>query len=528
MGHKVDLSEVIDFSDEFKSTSEDITVSLLKVAQNIEDICNMSSFSGKTADQAKLYFSDFHLTMLTTFNGLLNDLYQNLNQHIEDFQSKVDESSKTIINSDYVRDTMEDLHEQNEALEVLHNEVSNIIRSVSDISSVTTPSFRFVKDDHDTAINVAENVLEDVQSFRSVGRRSSAEIESLLQEIKTTLNHADAVSGSARFTDYKGGTVSAGLATLREYNKTLVTSVEVNQDSIKYMSLLQIKQLNDAAVKGMDETTQKILNRAFTDLISGKITRATYYDIFTTMKKSTKDLSEGELNEEVPETVMEYIFNNKGKIGIDLAVNTTVGAVKFIGNTTREIGSAVGGIGTSIKSIGDLFSRISSNAANAVTGVGDFATKTSNVITKTGQFVQGAGRSLGGVFIVASAGVGFYEDLNEKGKTVGEAIAHNGASVVAGLAGGAAGTGLVTGLATVFAVSNPVGWAIVGGVAVGSVAAWGFNYMYDNNVAGIQNGLDAVGRKLDDVGESIGALTKDAGEAVSNGLNAINPMNWGW
>ncbi|WP_416150202.1 T7SS effector LXG polymorphic toxin [Salipaludibacillus sp. HK11] len=162
MGHKVDLSEVIAFSDEFKSTSEDITVSLLKVAQSIEDICNMSSFSGETADQAKYYFSDFHLTMLTTFNGVLHDIHQNLNQHIEDFQSKVDESSKTIINSDYVRDTMEDLHEQNEALEVLHHEVSNIIRSVSDISSATTPSVRNVKDDHDTAINVAENVLEDV------------------------------------------------------------------------------------------------------------------------------------------------------------------------------------------------------------------------------------------------------------------------------------------------------------------------------------------------------------------------------
>jgi len=40
--------------------------------------------------------------------------------------------------------------------------------------------------------------------------------------------------------------------------------------------------------------------------------------------------------------------------------------------------------------------------------------------------------------------------------------------------------------------------------------------------------LDAVGRKLDDVGESIGALAKGAGEAISNGLNAINPMSWGW
>ncbi|WP_416150203.1 pre-toxin TG domain-containing protein [Salipaludibacillus sp. HK11] len=89
------------------------------------------------------------------------------------------------------------------------------------------------------------------------------------------------------------------MATLREYNKTLVTSVEVNQDSIKKMSLLQIKQLNDAAAKGMDERNQKILNRAFTDLINGKIDRETYYNIFVTRKK----WSEGELKEDIPDIV---------------------------------------------------------------------------------------------------------------------------------------------------------------------------------------------------------------------------------
>ncbi|WP_416150199.1 hypothetical protein ACM26V_04200 [Salipaludibacillus sp. HK11] len=29
-------------------------------------------------------------------------------------------------------------------------------------------------------------------------------------------------------------------------------------------------------------------------------------------------------------------------------------------------------------------------------------------------------------------------------------------------------------------------------------------------------------------GSSIADLAKDAGEAVNKGLNAINPMNWGW
>ncbi|MDE5415227.1 hypothetical protein N7Z68_17850, partial [Alkalihalobacillus sp. MEB203] len=405
-----------------------------------------------------------------------------------------------------------------EALEVQHETVNNTIRSVSDISSATTPSFGFVRNDNDTGVNVGENLLDDLNSFTSIGRSSTSQIESLLQEIKTTLNHAGAVSGSARFTDYKGTSATSGLAMLKEYNK------KIEQYSIKNMSISEIEQLKDAALKDMDETTQKILNSAFTDLKNGEIDRETYYSIFTTMKKSTKNLSEGELKEEVPEAVIQYIFNNSGKIGIDLAVNTTAGAVKYIGYQTKEIGKSVGGIATQIKSIGDLFSKLSSNVGNAVTTVGNFTTKTSNVITETGKFVKNAGRSLGGGFIAVSAGFGFYEDVTEKGKTVGEAIAHNGASVAFGIGGSALGS-----VAVVLVLgSNPVGWATVAGVAAGAVATWGFNYVYDNNILGLQGGLDAVGRKLDDIGESIGTFTKGAGEAISSGLNAINPMNWGW
>ncbi|MRX72693.1 hypothetical protein GJU40_11090 [Bacillus lacus] len=528
MGHKVDLAEVIDFSDEVKAKSEDIKVSLLKVEQHIQEICNMSSFSGQTADQAKLYFSDLHLTVLTTFNGLLTDLYHNLNQHIEKFRSSVDESSQTMILSTYISDTMEDVSERYEALEAQHDTVSSTISGVSDISSASTPSFGNVMNDHHTAINAAEKLLENLHSFTSTGQNSAAQIEGLLQEIKTTLNSAAAVSGSARFTNYTDAAATSGLAALKKFNLTNITSAVLDSNSIHLMTLSEIEQLKDAAVKNMDGTAQKILDHALTDLINGVIDRETYYDIFNTMNKSTQSLSEDELNEEVPVSVIDYIIDNKVKIGIDVAVNSFAGAIKYLGHETMELGKAVGGLGTQIKSLGDLFGRLSSKVGNAVTGVGNFTSKTSNFITKTGQYVQGAGKALGRTFIAASAAIGFYEDVTEKGKTVGEAVVHNGASVTAGLVGGALGTGLVTVAATVFTISNPVGWAVVGSVAVGTLATWGFNYLYDNNVGGLQDGLDAVGRKLDDAGKAVGSFVKDAGEAISSGLDAINPMNWGW
>ncbi|MGP4040979.1 T7SS effector LXG polymorphic toxin [Gracilibacillus sp. D59] len=519
MGHKVDLSEVIDLSDEFKLKSEDIKDSLSKVEQNIEEICNMSSFSGKTADHAKIYFRDLHLTVLTTINGVFTDLYDNLNKHIETFQSKVDENRSTIIRSNYVRDTIEDVYDDFEALQAKNNSVISTISSISDISSATTPSFVSINNDKYSVVNVAEKLQEVLYSFTSTGRSNTLQTEELLKEMKTTLTNAGAVSGSARFTDYKGGSVTSGLLVLKDYNETIGVTGEVDRDSIQYMSIYEIEQSKDTTLKDMDETGKKILNSAFTDLKNGKIDRETYYNILSTMSKSTKKLSEEELNEEVPKDVIEYLFNNKGKIGLDLAVNFTADSAKYIGHETKVIAKEVGKVATNIKSIGELFNTLSSKTSSIVTKVGNATTKTSNVLTKTGHVVRGAGKAVGRSFIAVSAGVGMYEDLFEKDKTIGEAIAHNATSVGVGLAGGAIG-GLV---ATGFAVT-PIGWT----VGVGLAATWTFNYVYDNNVLGLQDGLDAAGQKLSEFGNELRDSAKDAGKAISKGLDAINPISWGW
>ncbi|WP_018932442.1 T7SS effector LXG polymorphic toxin [Gracilibacillus lacisalsi] len=519
MGHKVDLSEVIDFSDEFKSKSEDIKDSLSKVEQDIEEICNMTTFSGETADQAKLYFRDLHLTVLTTFDGVFTDLYENLNKHIETFQSRVDESSSTIIESNYVRDTMEDVSEDYEALQTHHDSVSSTISSISDISSATTPSFVAIINDKHSVINVGDNLQEDLDSFTTTGRSSNSQTEELLKEIKTTLNNAGAVSGSARFTDYKGDSRTSGLAVLKGYNEGIANSGEVDLESIRYMSMYEIEQTKEDALKDMDETSQKILNSAYTDLKNGKIDRDTYYNIFSTMGKSTKKLSEEELNEEVPKDVIEYLYKNKGKIGLDFIVNFTADSAEHIGKELKMISKKAGKVATHIKSIGELFSTISGKTSGVVTKVGHAAAKTSNHLSDSGKFLLGAGKTLGRSFIAVSAGVGMYEDIFEKDKTIGEAVAHNLTSVGVGLVGGAAGLGLAGLLAT-----NPIGWTV--GLGIG--LTWSFNYAYDNNVLGLQDGLDAAGQKLSEFGNEILDSAKDAGKAISKGLDAINPMSWAW
>lgn len=153
-------------------------------------------------------------------------------------------------------------------------------------------------------------------------------------------------------------------------------------------------------------------------------------------------------------------------------------------------------------------------------------------ILKAGKYVTGAGKALGVGFMAVGIGVGMYDDIKNNNKTAGEAVAHNTASTGAGVLGSIGGTAATTGVLTLLGISNPAGWAILGGIAIGAVATGVFNYLYDSNKWGIQDGLDAVGKEIDNLGKQVSetfeSVKEGIGEAVSSFGKAINPMNWAW
>src|SRR5699024_2167658 len=89
MANKVDISEVTDFSHDLQEASADFQSQLDKVKEGIEAVNGMSSFSGKTAKEAKQYFGELHITILESFGGLFDDLEENLQQHIDKFGSDI-------------------------------------------------------------------------------------------------------------------------------------------------------------------------------------------------------------------------------------------------------------------------------------------------------------------------------------------------------------------------------------------------------------------------------------------------------
>lgn len=119
---------------------------------------------------------------------------------------------------------------------------------------------------------------------------------------------------------------------------------------------------------------------------------------------------------------------------------------------------------------------------------------------------------------MAAFGIGVWDDIENGGMTTGEAVVHTGASTVVGLAASAGTTALITAIA-----GGPVGWAALAGVGVGYAAIKGFDWMYESNIMGMKDGLDAAGQWVDDRLEDFSNST--IGEAIIDSVSTINPFD---
>jgi hypothetical protein len=289
--------------------------------------------------------------------------------------------------------------------------------------------------------------------------------------------------------------------------------VELNAETIEGMSLADIEKAKNATLEGLSEEGQIILNQAYNDLKNNKISKAEYLQIVNGLVKM-----EHHPEEEITEADVNFLtYLEENAIGLGLEVTA---------NTAKEV----------LTYFGDL------NIAHA----SDFKVYSlgfSSSFAEKGRKLIGFGKMIGGAATAIGFSVGMYDDVANN-KTGGEALAHNVSLVGIGAGVSILGKGIVT----VALGSNPGGWAIAACVAGTVAITTGFEIAYQNNFLGIQDGLDTVGRIIDDIGvgeaiqngieslDKFGTTVKDkaseaattVGEAIKSGIDTINPLNWGW
>ncbi|MEC5425188.1 T7SS effector LXG polymorphic toxin [Virgibacillus sp. C22-A2] len=512
MGHKVDISEVIELSDDLKTAVADLKSSLNHVEESVSRLDAMRSFSGKTAKEAKNYFNDLHKTLLKSFEILFTDLDEHLKKHLNAFQFRVDASDSAIVESNYLMDTEGAVSDDFDLLSEERESIRETIASVSDISSANQPSTMSVNSNHKSTIKVITDLESDLESYISSGRPEIAQIEEMLHHLEIAIKNAGAVAGSARFTDYAGNSKSAGLAILKGYNDE------------RYEAIIgKAKDAKEAALKDVKYSASKeVINLAYKEFANGKIDEETFYSILSSVEKTDGNVNADQLQNNDYKVLIEYLEERQM---LEEYVASNKSFAEYVLNNLPRIGwEATPG------AIAIFADRLGLTMKDVAKYLGDEPvplTKASkDLLDKAGQILK-YGKVIGPVFAAAGFSYGMYEDTVKKDKTVGEAVAHNATSLLVG-------TGAVA--TTAFFVSNPVGWGVAGVIGIGVAATITFEYFYENNFRGLQTGLDWAGQQLDWAGEqlnkgfdTINSWVSDAadtvGEAITGALDWINPFS---
>lgn len=208
MGHKVDLAEVTAFSSKVNTSSQDVELSLDAVIDGVNKIRSMESFTGSAASSAKKYFGELHLSLSDAFQVLFISLNEHLKEHVEKFQSGVDSSSEAIVQTDYLETIKQELDTEYQKLSGYQRGVSGIIDDISDIVSISTPSFSSVINDYRDTAKIIDELDKNLNSFTNKGKGHDNTTKEIIHHIEVIMRKANVATGEARFSDFKSGTAN--------------------------------------------------------------------------------------------------------------------------------------------------------------------------------------------------------------------------------------------------------------------------------------------------------------------------------
>ncbi|MFD1068247.1 hypothetical protein [Oceanobacillus locisalsi] len=359
-----------------------------------------------------------------------------------------------------------------------------------------------------------KEVDEDLTSFTSTG--DETDVQAIMSQIEAVMNSAQTSKGKARFADFEGASQDSDLGKLQGYSHAK-----------KEEKTEKAKEVKDEAIKDFDKTSSKdVVNKAYQEFKDGDISYDQYTAIVNSVKNTSGNITRVDLEEEAADSFIKYLEDHEmleqyvedhkpfANYVVDSITSAARGSLEVflekLGYNHKEIANYLMNQDKEIRSAVDILDPKSSHARK-------HATNQSKAFFKYADYVKSGGWALAGF----GAYSGWKEDV-ANGKTGGEAFTHN----LASLGGSLAGTGV-----TAFAValgSNPVGWAAAAGIGISFAATFTFEYLYDNNIFGIQTGLDKAGQKIDewwsDGKEAASGFLQNAGESIASGFDAVNPF----
>jgi hypothetical protein len=480
---------------------------LSTLQQKVRNFNNMEdALKGKTGKAIRSFYNEIHTPFLTFLLQSMEDYKGRLEDMKNDVQS-FESSHQGFISESFLRDELT-LGLDNAKLKagIVTDKANQTLSSVADIVSVKNINQSDFEAGIDKGNRQIATVVNNLNELDSKHAAKLEETQSDLQTLKKYLSEMTTglSSGAISISDFD----AASLEDMDSYQSVIHKNygnkngdIEVTEENVEHLPMAVIAAATKKAEKGMDEGPLTILQHAYKSLEKGDITREEYSAILSTATKNSGEKTD---------TFIEYTNKNWDKIGLDVTKDGVANGFEQLGiyieksansdgmRLVRDISS--GSVGITSRTARGRASRINNKF------------KYSEMLTSSGKFLGKYG------IPGATAVYGTYEDMSKKDKTLGEAVAHNGASL---------GLGTATMLGTAALVSNPGGWAVLGSIAIGTGVSHLFNYAYDNNIWGIQDGLDSVGGKIDDAWDTTVDSVKEIGEGIKDGIESLNnPMTY--
>lgn len=437
MGFHIDMSEVHEAKETFADKVNALSKKLDDSSVSFARIADSKALEGKVGDAIADDVNNIHLPISVAMRDAYKLLVDGFNKEIESFASTVEEHSQSaVLDEDTLSSLKRRLDQLAQDKDSLDSKTRSIYTSIDNIVDISMPSHSaFTRELSDTK-EVLTHTINWVHNFESQFDGLSA-LQDLVSATQSKLNAANRIKGLA-------------------FGSSKFNSDVGNAD---YRNLVQAR---DKKMRQLEEVRTEKAARLRGEKEFAKQHHLDWGGYVSLLEKGHVSSFRGYLK--MVGLLEEYLGSTYAMKNATMGPKTASGDPGFAMTDTvdpaRDVGTKVAQRGKTLADLGEKL---------------------------------GHGK-IGGGITMATAGLGVANDMLNEHKNLGQAIVHNGASVVVGSVGGKIGGVVVGGVIT--ALGGPATLAAIGGIALGMVISAGFAQLYNRNFMGMQTALDGVGNTV--------------------------------
>lgn len=132
----------------------------------IQDIVELDSFRGQTADAAKAYFSEIHGLLLAAVGGTLVDFMSKYLLYWDGYY-EIDSDIHTRLNQDTMESAIREYKTSGENLEEIQSKLKAAVNTTSDIFYPGVPAIGGLENSHEEAMTLTRDTMDKVQPYES-------------------------------------------------------------------------------------------------------------------------------------------------------------------------------------------------------------------------------------------------------------------------------------------------------------------------------------------------------------------------